>query len=60
MAKPQRQIPLVKNRHSERRIEMKEMHACVERLIESGEAKSFLVKNGFVTPSGKLTRRYGG
>lgn len=39
---------------------MKEMHAYVERLIETGKAKSFLVEKGFVTRSGKLTARYGG
>ena len=32
----------------------------VEQLIERGEAREFLVKNGFVTKSGKLTKRYGG
>ena len=32
----------------------------VDGLIKRGEAREFLVKNGFHTPGGKLTKRYGG
>ncbi len=29
-------------------------------MIKSGEARQFLIKNGFITRAGKLTKRYGG
>jgi len=32
----------------------------VDRMIKSGEARNYLIKHGFVTKSGKLTKRYGG
>jgi hypothetical protein len=32
----------------------------VDQLIERGETRNFLVKHGFATKSGKLTKRYGG
>ena len=32
----------------------------VNGLIKRGEAREFLIKNGFHTPDGKLTKRYGG
>ncbi len=32
----------------------------VDGLIKRGEAREFLVKNGFHTPGGTLTKRYGG
>lgn len=32
----------------------------VDQMIKRGETKSFLIKHGFVTRSGKLTKRYGG
>lgn len=32
----------------------------VDDLLKRGEAREFLVKNGFHTPGGKLTKRYGG
>ena len=40
--------------------EMLKVREYVDRMIQRGEAKEFLVKHGFVTPSGKLTKRYGG
>jgi len=32
----------------------------VDQMIKRGEAREFLIKHGFVTKSGKLTKRYGG
>ncbi len=32
----------------------------VDKMIKSGEARNYLIKHGFVTKSGKLTKRYGG
>lgn len=32
----------------------------VDQMIKSGQSREFLVKNGFHTPTGKLTKRYGG
>lgn len=40
--------------------EARELGAYVAELIRKGEAKEFLVKHGFVTRGGKLTKRYGG
>jgi len=40
--------------------EMLKVREYVDRMIQRGEAKEFLVKHGFVTPSGKLTKRNGG
>ena len=36
------------------------MSEHVEQVIKSGEARQFMVKHGFVTKTGKLTKRYGG
>ena len=46
-----------------RRTALEEAHkirAAVDRLIERKEMLAFLVKHGFLTKSGKLTKRYGG
>lgn len=32
----------------------------VEQMIKRGEARDFLIKHGFFTKTGKLTKRYGG
>ncbi len=40
--------------------EMVMIRQFVDQLIERGETRNFLVKHGFVTKSGKLTKRYGG
>lgn len=32
----------------------------VDQMIKRGEARDFLIKHGFFTKSGKLTKRYGG
>jgi hypothetical protein len=32
----------------------------VDQMIKRGEARHFLIKHGFFTKSGKLTKRYGG
>jgi len=45
---------------SDRKTETRRIGEFVERLIEEGKAKTFLVQHGFVTPSGRLTKRYGG
>lgn len=44
----------------DRQAEMRRMQEFVDGLIARGEAKAFLVKHGFITPSGKPTKRYGG
>ena len=46
-----------------RKTAMEEAHkirAAVDRMIERKEMMPFLVKHGFLTKSGKLTKRYGG
>lgn len=40
--------------------EARDLGNYVAELIRKGEAKEFLVKHGFVTRRGKLTKRYGG
>ncbi len=40
--------------------EARMMSEHVEQVIKSGEARQFMVKHGFVTKTGKLTKRYGG
>jgi hypothetical protein len=36
------------------------MREHTAKLIKNGEARQFLIKHGFATKSGKLTKRYGG
>lgn len=40
--------------------EAKLMREHTAKLIKNGEARQFLIKHGFATKSGKLTKRYGG
>jgi hypothetical protein len=40
--------------------EARMMSEFVDQMIKRGEARQFLVKNGFITKTGKLTKRYGG
>ena len=44
----------------DRKAEARRIGEFVGRLVEEGNAKAFLVQHGFVTPSGRLTKRYGG
>lgn len=48
------------NRNEERKAEVRVIREFADQLIRDGKAKEFLVKHGFHTPSGKLTKRYGG
>lgn len=41
-------------------IVAKDISTKVNKLVSEGKAKSFLVEHGFVTPTGKLPKRYGG
>jgi len=47
-------------RKPDRKAEARKIGEFVGRLIEDGNAKTFLVEHGFVTPTGRLTKRYGG
>lgn len=47
-------------RNDDRKAEARKINEFVGRLIEEGKAKEFLVEHGFVTPAGRLTKRYGG
>jgi hypothetical protein len=40
--------------------EARMIRAFVDQMIKRGESREFLIKNGFHTPTGKLTKRYGG
>lgn len=40
--------------------EAKLMREYAAKLIKKGEARQFLIKHGFATKEGKLTKRYGG
>ena len=40
--------------------EARMMSEFVDQLIKRGEARNYLIKHGFFTKSGKLTKRYGG
>lgn len=40
--------------------EARMMSEFVDQMIKRGEARDFLIKHGFFTKSGKLTKRYGG
>lgn len=52
---------LTKNpRHEERKAELRIIRGFADKLIREGRAREFLVEHGFHTPSGKLTKRYGG
>jgi hypothetical protein len=52
---------LTKNpRHEERKAELRIIRDFADKLIRDGKAREFLVEHGFHTPSGKLTKRYGG
>lgn len=51
----------VKNpRTEERKAELRVIRDFADKLIREGRAREFLVEHGFHTPSGKLTKRYGG
>jgi hypothetical protein len=45
---------------SDFRAEAKRIRLLVDRLIDEGKTKAFLVEHGFATTSGKLAKRYGG
>ena len=47
-------------RNEERKAELRMMREFPDKLIREGKAREFLVKHGFVKPSGGLTKRYGG
>jgi hypothetical protein len=47
-------------RRPDRKAEARKIGEFVGRLIEEGNAKAFLIQHGFVTPAGRLTKRYGG
>lgn len=50
-----------KNRpQNDRKAEAEAIRLFVARLIEQGKAKDFLVDHGFLTPTGRLPKRYGG
>lgn len=57
VSKPKRQI---RNREAVAREEARIMREAVDRMIDTGEIRAFMIKHGFVTPGGRLTRRYGG
>jgi hypothetical protein len=40
--------------------EARKIREVVDRMIERQEMRPFLVKHGFLTKAGKLTKRYGG
>lgn len=43
------------------RKEIKEMNLAAKEINKTPEsARAFLIKHGFITKSGKLTKRYGG
>jgi len=47
--------------HEEAQHILKKMDAWAKALAaKPGAAKKFLIKHGFITRSGKLTKRYGG
>jgi hypothetical protein len=47
-------------RSEDRKQEARMIRDFADKLIREGKAKDFLVEHGFHTPSGKLTKRYGG
>lgn len=50
-----------KNRQqNDRKAEAESIQLFAARLIEQGKAKDFLVDHGFLTPTGRLPKRYGG
>jgi len=56
-------MTIVKNRDSAEQVkqEIQAMHKAGKRVRASkASAKAYLHKNGFITKTGKLTKRYGG
>ena len=49
-----------KHPENDRKAEAEAIRLFVSRLIEEGKAKEFLVEHGFLTPAGRLPKRYGG
>jgi hypothetical protein len=49
-----------KRPENDRKAEAEAIRLFVGRLIEEGKAKEFLVEHGFLTPGGRLPKRYGG
>jgi hypothetical protein len=51
---------VTKKEKAQAKEEARKIRETVDRMIERKETKSFLVKHGFITEDGKLSKRYGG
>ncbi|MCH7224540.1 hypothetical protein [Haloferula sp. A504] len=49
-----------KRPENDRKAEAEAIRLFAARLIEEGKAREFLVEHGFLTPTGRLPKRYGG
>jgi len=51
---------VTKKEKAQAKAEVRKIRETVDRMIERKETKLFLVKHGFITEDGKLSKRYGG